>query len=60
MCVVEIIHLTQNDFMAQTERFELPSHEDTGFQIRRNTRLCDVCSGLACGLPRMNLAAYRP
>ena len=30
--------------VAQTERFELPSPRDTGFQIRRNTRLCDVCS----------------
>ena len=29
--------------MAQSERFELPSHGDTGFQIRRNTRLCDDC-----------------
>ena len=31
--------------MAQSERFELPSHGDTGFQIRRNTRLCDDCFG---------------
>ena len=29
--------------LAQSERFELPSHGDTGFQIRRNTRLCDDC-----------------
>ena len=33
--------------VAQTERFELPSHEDTGFQIRRYTRLSDVCSKIA-------------
>ncbi len=33
--------------VAQTERFELPSHKDTGFQIRRYTRLSDVCSRFA-------------
>ena len=33
--------------VAQTERFELPSHKDTGFQIRRYTRLSDVCSMIA-------------
>ena len=47
MCVVGKIHLTLNDLMAQTERFELPSHKDTGFQIRRYTRLSDVCSEYA-------------
>ncbi len=33
--------------VAQTERFELSSHKDTGFQIRRYTRLSDVCSRIA-------------
>ena len=47
MCVVEIIRLIKIDLMAQTERFELPSHKDTGFQIRRYTRLSDVCSKYA-------------
>ena len=47
--------------MAQTERFELPSPRDTGFQIRRNTRLCDVCSvlGSVKHSRRMNLAGVR-
>ena len=33
--------------MARTERFELPRHKVTGFQIRRDTRLCDVRSELS-------------
>ena len=40
--------------MAQTERFELPSHKDTGFQIRRYTRLSDVCSRFAKPSVSMN------
>ena len=36
--------------MARTERFELPRHEVTGFQIRRDTRLCDVRSKAADSL----------
>ena len=40
--------------VAQTERFELPSHKDTGFQIRRYTRLSDVCSRFAKPSVSMN------
>ena len=40
--VIDLERLLRIEIKARRERFELPCPRDSGFQVHRNTRLCDL------------------